>query len=354
MSKSSARYWLDRCKELERLTDQGCRVTAAELAKLYDMALASIQKRIKRLFSRFADGYGVTPEQAQALLSAAQTKQEREILLQMLEQCDDETLRAELLRKLDAPAYRYRIRRLEALRDQVYFDAKAVGVKAARYIKGRLIDTYKTAYYRTSFNLSQRVGHNVPFERISDSHGPLGHSSLHAAHRGIGHSAARQSDRRAARAIEQYWTPEPEQLGQNFSQRVWGNTEKLAENVREIVTEGLMTGGNYRDMAAQLQAEMGDVGAAKVVQPDGSTRTVLTGSGAKYNATRLIRTEGNHITGQAVLESYEDAGIEKYIFRSLLELRTCKKCGKLGERRLRDGKRFPVKEQQPGATLAWG
>ena len=319
MSRSSERYWLDRCKELERLTDQGCRVTAAELAKLYEQALASIRERIRRLYRRFAEGYGVTPREAQELLSAAQTKQEREILRRMLEECDDPDLRAEILKKLDAPAYGYRISRLEALQDQVYFDAKAVGVKEVQYDRGRLLDTYKTAYYRTTFNLSQSVGYNVPFERISD--------------------------RRAARAIEQYWTPDPESLGQNFSQRVWNNTTELAENVREIVTEGLLTGGNYKDMADRLQAQMGDVSAQKVIQPDGSARTVLTGSGAKYRATRLIRTEGNHITGQAVLESYEDAGIEKYIYRSLLELRTCKRCGKL------DGKRFPVKEQQVGVNM---
>jgi len=319
VSRSSERYWLDRCKELERLTDQGCRVTAAELAKLYEQALSSIRERIRRLYGRFAEGYGVTPREAQELLSVAQTKQEREILRRMLEECDDPDLRAEILKKLDAPAYGYRVSRLEALQDQVYFDAKAVGVKEVKYDRGRLLDTYKTAYYRTTFNLSQSVGHNVPFERISD--------------------------RRAARAIEQYWTPDPESLGQNFSQRVWNNTTELAENVREIVTEGLLTGGNYKDMADRLQAQMGDVSAQKVIQPDGSARTVLTGSGAKYRATRLIRTEGNHITGQAVLESYEDAGIEKYIYRSLLELRTCKRCGKL------DGKRFPVKEQQVGVNM---
>ena len=315
----SARYWLERGAELEKLTDQGCRATAAELGKLYDSALQSINERIRRLYKRFTDGYGVTPGEVEELLSTAQTKQEREKLRQMLEECDDPNLRAELLKKLDAPAYGYRISRLEALRDQVYFDAMSIGVEEVKYDAARLVDTYKTAYYRTSFNLSQSVGHNVPFAHITD--------------------------RRAARAIEQYWTPKPEELGKNFSQRVWGNTTKLAENVREIVTRGLMTGGNYRDMAAELQAQMGSVGAQKVIQPDGSTRTVLTGSGAKYRATRLIRTEGNHITGQATLESYEDAGIEKYIYRSLLELRTCKVCGRL------DGKRFAVREQKVGVNM---
>lgn len=46
-----------------------------------------------------------------------------------------------------------------------------------------------------------------------------------------------------------------------------------------------------------------------------------------------------------MLEPYEDAGIEKYIYRSLLELRTCKKCGAL------DGKSFPVSEQKVGVNM---
>lgn len=319
MSRSSARYWAERGAQLEKLVDKGCRATAVEVAKLYDAALERILERIRRLFARFADGYGITPEEAQRLLSAAQTREERRELELLLEQCDDPDLRAEILRRLNAPAYAYRISRLKALRDQVYFEAKAIGLKEVRYGEARLEDLYKESYERTSYELSKAAGRQIPFSPVTN--------------------------RRAAIAIQQYWTPEPEELGQNFSQRVWGNTTELAENVREIITEGLLTGGNYKDMADELRAQMGDVGAQKVVQPDGSARTVLTGSGAKYRATRLIRTEGNHITGQAVLERYEDAGIERYLYRALLELRTCKRCGKL------DGKRFPVKEQQVGVNM---
>lgn len=316
---NSARYWLERCKALEKLVDEGCRATSAELGLIYDAALEYIMARIRRLYRRFTDGYGVTPAELESLLSVTQTREARRELEKLLEDCTDPNLRAEILKKLDAPAYAYRIARMEALLDQVYFDAKAIGVKEVQLDKARLVDIYKTSYARTSFDLSQAAGRQIPFAPITN--------------------------RRAAIAIQQYWTPNGDELGQNFSQRVWGNTTQLAENVREIVTRGLMTGESYRDMADELRAQMGDVGAQKVIQPDGSTRTVLTGSGAKYRATRLIRTEGNHISGQAVIERYEDAGIERYLYRALLELRTCGKCGRL------DGKSFPVSEQKAGVNM---
>lgn len=316
---NSARYWLERCKALEKLVDEGCRATSAELGLIYDAALEYIMARIRRLYRRFTDGYGVTPAELESLLSVTQTREARRELEKLLEDCTDPNLRAEILKKLDAPAYAYRIARMEALLDQVYFDAKAIGVKEVQLDKARLVDIYKTSYARTSFDLSQAAGRQIPFAPITN--------------------------RRAAIAIQQYWTPNGDELGQNFSQRVWGNTTQLAENVREIITRGLMTGESYRDMADELRAQMGDVGAQKVIQPDGSTRTVLTGSGAKYRATRLIRTEGNHISGQAVIERYEDAGIERYLYRALLELRTCGKCGRL------DGKSFPVSEQKVGVNM---
>lgn len=304
---------------LERAADRGCRATAAQIGRLYDAALARIERRIKKIYGRFVEGYAVTPEEATRLLTTKQTREARRTLQAMLDRCTDKKLRAELLATIDAPAYASRISRLQALRDQVYFDAKAVAPTEITLGESHLQQLYKDSYYRNAFDLSQFAGHNVPFDVITD--------------------------RRAAWAVHQYWAPSLEEVGSNFSERVWGNTTAFAEKARDIVTTGIMEGGDYPRMAEDLHRATGGVHYEKVIQPDGSARMVLRGEGAKYRATRVIRTEGNHITGQAVMDSYQAAGIQRYIFRALLELRTCGTCGAL------DGEDFLVSEQQPGINM---
>lgn len=312
-------YWIERGKRREVAADRECRWVASEIGSLYQAALRSIQSRIKKLYRRYTEGYGLTPEQADALLTAQQTRDARQELEDLLEQCTDPSLAQEIRAKLDAPAYAYRISRLEALRDQVYFDAKSVGMAETAIGETALVDVYKDSYYRTAFDQSQELGENVPFEHLDDH--------------------------RAAEAVQEYYATTPEQQAQNYSNRVWRDTEYLAEQVREIVTEGLMTGGNYQEMAERLDAAVGTVSAQKHIQPDGTTRTVLSGRGATYRATRLIRTEGNRLSGQATLKSFRDAGIERYIYRALLEVRTCKVCGEL------DGKDFAVSDATVGKNM---
>lgn len=312
-------YWIERGKRREAAADLRSRKTASEIGSLYQAALRSIQSRITKLYRRYTEGYGLTPEQADALLSVQETRETRRELEALLEQCTDRALEQEIRAKLDAPAYAYRISRLEALRDQVYFDAKSVGMGEVALGEKALADIYEDSYYRTAFDQSRETGVIVPFEHLGDG--------------------------RAAEAVKEYYTSEPDKQAQNYSERVWRDTEYLAEQVREIVTEGMMTGGNYREMSEQLEAAVGDVSAEKRIGPDGSTRTVLSGRGASYRATRLIRTEGNRISGQATLQSFRDAGITRYIYRALLEKRTCSVCGKL------DGKDFAVSEATAGLNM---
>ena len=60
------------------------------------------------------------------------------------------------------------------------------------------------------------------------------------------------------------------------------------------------------------------------------------------NARRLVRTESCNLANQMEMQSYEDCGIETYIYVATLDLKTSTVCRKL------DGKRFKVSEQQPG------
>jgi SPP1 gp7 family putative phage head morphogenesis protein len=261
----------------------------------------------------------LTPEQAQALLTASQTKEARTALQALYDAETNVERKAALRARLDAPAYRWRISKLEAVRDQVYFDCQAITTPEIRYGEARLKDIYTEAYYREAYAQSVANGMLVPFSTITD--------------------------RRAKAAAKAYWSGDSGTLGQQFSERIWENTTDLAEKVRTIVTEELMTGGNYQEMMHRLDNAIGHAEYRKKVNADGTAKKILTGTRASYRSARLIRTECNYVSGQATMESLQDAGVDQYIYFALLERRTYKVCGSL------DGKSFPVSEQKVGVNM---
>lgn len=313
------KYWREQSRNLEAIVDLRSRTTAAEISKLFDTALDRIEKDIRKIFGSFSRGYGIPPGEAEKLLSQTQTKEVRERLLKLLEETPDPVIQQKIRATLDAPAYEYRISKLEALRAEVYADAVSIGLGEVKYHRLRLSDVYKESYYRTVFDVSKAVGYNIPFQRLNN--------------------------RKVEVAIKRYWSPKEGIAAGNFSTRVWCNTAEFAEEAREIITRGLMTGGHYSDMIDELTAAVGAVEAQKRITLDGQSRTTLSGSGARYKATRLVRTECNYIAGQARMAAYQDAGIKRYMYHCLLELKTCRRCGEL------DGKVFLVSEQKVGVNM---
>jgi SPP1 gp7 family putative phage head morphogenesis protein len=65
----------------------------------------------------------------------------------------------------------------------------------------------------------------------------------------------------------------------------------------------------------------------------------------KHAATRLVRTEVTYMANAAEMESYEEAGIERYRFLATLDMRTSDICQE------HDGKVFPVKDGVPGENM---
>jgi len=93
--------------------------------------------------------------------------------------------------------------------------------------------------------------------------------------------------------------------GDNFSSRIWDNTEKLITTVRQTLTRGFVTGDSFHVMASDLDNVMGR-GLA--------------------NADRLIRTEGMFFINQSQLDQYREWGFERVRYLAIDDNRTCDDC----------------------------
>ena len=100
-------------------------------------------------------------------------------------------------------------------------------------------------------------------------------------------------------------------LGENYSKRVWKNTNLLANKMTEILLDGIVTGKSIDFMAKQIN------------------KIMRAGS---FNCERLIRTETNFFHNRTSLKAYSDYGIEKYEFLATIDNRTSPICSKLNGR----------------------
>lgn len=97
--------------------------------------------------------------------------------------------------------------------------------------------------------------------------------------------------------------------GANFSQRLWSNTDKLAQTVKQEIVNGMIQGINLKTMTKRV-----------------SERFEIA---KKNDVERLLRTEVNYVLNQATLDGYKEAGIEKYEFSATLDSRTSQICSEL-------------------------
>ncbi len=293
----AAEYWKRRTVDLEHLLQARTTATMVEVNRMYAQGVEQLNEQIERILRRYVKNGQISQAYALQLLSAGQTAQERERLLEQLQQTKEPQARRELIAMLDAPAYADRISRLQALQNAIRAEAVAMGVREERLAKARLTDTLKQAYYRTIFNDQKRNG-LYDFRLISD--------------------------RRVQAALTHKWS------GKNYSDRIWNNNAAFCKRLQRTIEVGCMTGMTLHDMEERLLEDC--IGAD-------------SDSGQRYCASRLIRTEVNHFSNQGFLEGYKVAGIIRYRFMATLDLRTSAVCRQL------DGKTFLVEEAKAGENL---
>lgn len=282
-------YWGRRAAQRMFEHMQSAEETADQIAQLYFRSSRYLSSQMEEIFERYKTKHGLTDAEARRMLNMLQGKKDIEELLRQLRNGSPDKSREELIRLLEAPAYRVRIERLQQLQaqidqvmQQVYQQEKAVST--AHYI-----DLANESYCRSMFDIQQRAG--------------------------VGFSFAQVDRKQIDQVVGSKWS------GRNYSSRIWNNTKVLAQDLKEELLINLVTGRTEHEVAQAL--------ADKFAR------------GASV-ARRLVRTESCFISNQMEMKSYEAAGIKRYRYLATLDLRTSKICASL------DGKLFLVSEQQPG------
>nr|DAL93868.1 MAG TPA: minor capsid protein [Caudoviricetes sp.] len=286
---SNLSYWEKRkAWEMFRYMEQAERA-AEEISRLYLKSSRHISLELDEIFERYQKKHKLSEKEAYRLLNSMKDKTSLDKLKAALRSGGSDKAKAEILAELESPAYLARLERLQQLQNQLDLTMQNVYQQEKVKSTGHYVDLANEAYYRSIFDIQQRTGLNFGFNLISPA--------------------------AVDRVVNSKWS------GANYSARIWSNTKALAQDLKEELLLSLVTGRTDRETA--------DIIANKFA------------AGASQ-ARRLVRTESCNLANQMEMASYEECGIEYYIYVATLDLRTSSICRSL------DGKRFKVSEQQPG------
>lgn len=291
MARKPITYWEMRSTELMKQLEKETQNTINDLIKAYENATKDINKEIIKIFNNYAKDGVLSKETLKKLLTTRETDTYYKNLLNVINNnITDENIKKKLLAKYNAPAYGYRISRYEALQQNIDLELKKLANLEQQITEMRYIETIKEGYYRNIFDIQKGTG--------------------------LGFSFAQIDNRTINLLLKENWTN-----NENFSQRIWNNSDRLANYLKTQLTADTMSGKSIQKIVKELSDYM---------------------SVGLYNATRLVRTEVNHFANEAEMLSYEELDIEDYRFIATLDQVTCKHCAKL------DNRRFKVKDRVPG------
>lgn len=283
-------YWELRKAELMHAQIERADITFEEISKVYDKSKKHIEKNVKDIFNKFSLEYGLTKKEAEQVVNLMRSKKASNLvptlnLIPMSERVQ------RILNDLNNPAYVSRINRLQKLIDEIDNVQRYIAKHEITKTTDLYKDVAKHGYYNNIHQMQTQTGIGFSFNALDED--------------------------LVERLIRTPWN------GRNYSERIWNNTQKLSETLKDEVLQAVLTGKKEKDVTDELINRF-NVG--------------------EFESKRLIRTETAHINNEMEALSYEEADIEKYRFVAVLDTRTSHIC------REHDYKVYKVSERQVGVN----
>lgn len=292
MKNPSKKYWEDRAAGRMVSYTSKAESTADTLGKAYYATARYLQGEANDVFNAFTDKFELSIAEAETMLKNAPNKSMFEQMKTALATCTDEQRKQELETLLSSPAYAHRIGRLNDLDSKISDMCSRLANAEIGVDTEHLGDIIQSAYMQTVFDVTKGADYRAAFDLIPES--------------------------RVKAILSTNWS------GQMFSERVWDNTNALADGLKHDMLVGIMAGKSEQHMVDDIMSRCG-VGA--------------------FEARRLVRTETTCVANMAELYGYKELDIDEYEFSACLDSRTSDLCREL------DGKVFKRNSAQAGVNL---
>lgn len=285
-------YWKSRAKWRQAAYDRAGDKVIATVLDAYGRAYRQTRDDVAKIVETYARDKNMTQTAAMKMLQENAGRGVIERLREEAAAIADPAKRAEIVRRLDASYYAGRISRKEAIMEAARVQLSAAADVQIAATEKLLMKSAADAFARTAFDVQRVAGYGFDLSGVSL--------------------------RRVQSALKTTWS------GQQFSARVWKNTETAARLAQKTVVENILSGKAAKETWDALVKESGS--------------SVMA-------ANRIMRTEMNYVTGQAEMEAFKDAEIDKYRFTVVFDGRVCERCAEM------DGRVFAVSDQRVGVNM---
>ena len=112
--------------------------------------------------------------------------------------------------------------------------------------------------------------------------------------------------------------------GENFSQKIWNNTTKLANYLNSDIAQGIARGDTYEKLVRRLRERFSKV--------------------SRNDAYRLIYTEGTYVMAEATMQPFTEE-FERYRLSTVGDGKVCDICRSVSQ------EIFEIKDRQPGVNF---
>ncbi|MEG1972180.1 MAG: phage head morphogenesis protein, partial [Oscillospiraceae bacterium] len=251
--QQTASYWIELQKEKALRGEKIFTELETELFYLYDEAAQIIINDTAALIQRFGKDNKLSYADSLKLLSSKEYtiwKKSIEKYLSDLSVSGN----PQLLIELNTLAMKSRISRNDELLSNVYRNMINIASDSDVKVTDMLKKVVETEFYKTTFGIQKMRG---------------------------AFNLARIDNGTIRNILSFPWS------GKQFSQAIWDNTEALAQLTKRQLSIGFIAGHGVEKMAKSINDIM---------------------SKGKYNARRLVRTEGAYFQTQGSLLSYEENG----------------------------------------------
>ncbi|EJO5347149.1 minor capsid protein [Clostridium botulinum] len=283
-------YWKKR--EEAKVNKQFKKADALEkeLKEQYEVALEEINKKIIYFYEKYAKDNDMTYKEATMFLTCKEYSRWRktlEVYIRDIEYSEDELLQLEL----NTLAMKSRIRRLDNLKTDISVELSKLYKNQLEKTTELLSNITKDTYYETVYKIQ--------------------------VFKGIGHEFGKLDKNTINSILEYPWS------GENYSNRIWKQKDKLANTLKQELTQKFIQGKDVRSTA----------------------KTIADKMNVSYkNACTLVQTESAYISSEATARGYEATGVEQYQILATLDIRTSSIC------REQDGKVYDLKDKTIGVN----
>jgi SPP1 gp7 family putative phage head morphogenesis protein len=290
---NNGEYWQKRFELLEQAAHQQGVQCYADIEKQYRQAQKQLEGQIAAWYQRFASNNGVTLAEAKRMLNAKELAELKWDVNQYIQYGQENAINGTWVKQLENASARFHISRLEALKLQTQQSIEVMFGNQLDSIDSTMRDVYKSGYYHTAYEIQKGVGVGWDFSTLDD--------------------------KQISKVINKPWAVD----GKNFSERIWGNRQKLVNELNQTLTQNIILGKDPQKAIDELARKMNT---------------------SKVNAGRLVMTEEAFFSSAAQKDCFAELDVEMYEIVATLDSHTSDIC------RGMDGKHFKMSEWKVGET----